>query len=78
MLIIRIQPGRLGSQSDCDSCPPLPLPSIVYIIIDERLKWSNIIMMMYIVCKPIDIRISSGFGFGATFMSIDIFINKAR
>jgi hypothetical protein len=34
--------------------------------------------MMYIVCKLMDIRISGGFGFGATSMPMDTFMGGAR
>jgi hypothetical protein len=58
-----------------------PSPSIVYIIFVERTKWSNIIMMMYKSVNPwifMDIRISGGFGFGATSMPMDTFMGGAR
>jgi hypothetical protein len=42
------------------------------------LKCSNIIMVMYIVCKPIDIRISDMFVFGAISMPMDTFMGKTR
>jgi hypothetical protein len=34
--------------------------------------------VIYIVCKPMDIRISDGFRFEATFMPMDIFMGRAR
>jgi hypothetical protein len=55
MLIIWIQPGRLGSQSDRDHVRHSSSPHCPYNYCRNVTKMS-ICLLMYIVCKPMDIH----------------------